>query len=364
MSGNNSYSGGTTLSYGALSVSADHNLGASGGALTFDGGTLLATAGFSSSRAVGFTGEGTVEVSGGNNFTLSGVLSGSSNWTKSGSGTLVVTGNNTYTGKTAIGGGVLSGSANSISGGLELASGTSVIFDEPNDVIYAGPISGSGKIIKKGAGKLTISDASQFVGLVDRQAGLLDLIGRLNLTGANIQLEVTSGVEKITLLNGSGLIKLNNYGVEIVRGSFAGRITGSGGTVEKVGVGVLTLSGANTYSGGTKLGGGTLRLSAEVNLGSPSGGLAFDGGTLEISSSFVSSRNASLLAKGGVINVDSHETYTMSGLLSGTGSLEKKGEGTLNLSGNNTHTGTLIFSRGCSLLRKIRVWSGWCESQV
>ncbi|MFX9762094.1 autotransporter-associated beta strand repeat-containing protein, partial [Acinetobacter baumannii] len=51
----------------------------------------------------------------------------------------------------------------------------------------------------------------------------------------------------------------------------SGIISGSGGSLVKVGTGTLTLSGANTYSGGTTINGGTLQLGTAVSAGAIQG---------------------------------------------------------------------------------------------
>ena len=67
LAGNSTYSGGTTIQSGVLSVSNDDNLGASSGTLTLSGGTLLASSGFalSASRPIS-VGTGTISVANGN----------------------------------------------------------------------------------------------------------------------------------------------------------------------------------------------------------------------------------------------------------------------------------------------------------
>ncbi|MCL2656107.1 MAG: autotransporter-associated beta strand repeat-containing protein, partial [Betaproteobacteria bacterium] len=68
-------------------------------------------------------------------------------------------------------------------------------------------------------------------------------------------------------------------------GIYAGAISGDG-AVLKTDAGVLTLTGAKSYAGGTTIQGGTIAVSADSNLGAPSGSLTFDGGALELTSSF------------------------------------------------------------------------------
>ncbi|SDJ83718.1 Uncharacterized conserved protein, contains a C-terminal beta-barrel porin domain [Bradyrhizobium sp. Rc2d] len=96
-----------TISAGTLSISADANLGAASGGITFDGGTLQTTATFSSARAITLNAGGTFQVDPATTLTLSGVIGGAGGLIKTGAGTLTLTGNSTYTGATAIAAGTL-----------------------------------------------------------------------------------------------------------------------------------------------------------------------------------------------------------------------------------------------------------------
>src|SRR3546814_3721712 len=68
LSGTNSYTGGTAINAGTLSISSDGNLGDAAGGITFEGGTINITADMTSVRAVTFVGEGTILTAEGTTF--------------------------------------------------------------------------------------------------------------------------------------------------------------------------------------------------------------------------------------------------------------------------------------------------------
>ncbi len=95
-------------------------------------------------------------------------------------------------------------------------------------------------------------------------------------------------------------------------------------TLEKIGAGTLVLTGTNTYSGGTKVTAGTLQVG--------------DGGTAGAVIGDITD-NAALVFK-------RSDSVTYAGAISGTGTLEQKGSGTLILTGANTHSGGTTVSAG------------------
>src|SRR5262249_27093525 len=118
--------------------------------------------------------------------------------------------------------------------------------------------------------------------------------------------------------------------------SIANAIVGSSNVVQ-FGDGTLTLSGNNTYTGGTTLSRGTLAVSSDANLGATSGGLTFFdvGGTLRVLADVTSARGILILGESATFDTNGN-TLTLSGSISSPNpsgsSLIKNGAGTLVLS--------------------------------
>ncbi|WP_287461111.1 autotransporter outer membrane beta-barrel domain-containing protein [Sphingomonas sp.] len=121
-------------------------------------------------------------------------------------------------------------------------------------------------------------------------------------------------------------------------------ITGSTQLV-KTDVGRLELLGTNSYTGGTAINGGTLRISRDANLGAATGGLSFNGGTLNTTADLTSARAVDLAGQG-VFSVDAGTTLTLTGNLTGAGLIGKLGAGTLVLGGTGSQTGGIEAVQG------------------
>ena len=108
---------------------------------------------------------------------------------------------------------------------------------------------------------------------------------------------------------------------------FSGVLQNGTGTLAlvKSGTGTLTLTGANTYTGGTTISGGILQLGNGGSAGSITGPIT-DNGQLSLDRS-----------DSGLI---------LSGAISGTGTLVQMGTGTSILTGTNTYTGGTTISAG------------------
>jgi autotransporter-associated beta strand protein len=123
---------------------------------------------------------------------------------------------------------------------------------------------------------------------------------------------------------------------------------GASGSLIKAGAGTLTLTGTNTYSGGTHINGGTLAVDTDFALGASGTRITFDGGTLAFIGGPTGgiNRPITLNSGGGTIDTSLGNPTTFVGNIDGSGSLTKIGTGTLELFGNNTYSGATNINAG------------------
>ena len=165
-------------------------------------------------------------------------------------------------------------------------------------------------------------------------AGVVTVEGAQNVTGMQF---VTSGYQIAAGTGGQIVLGAAETGIRVDPGAtatLAVPLSGSGRLLKRD-LGVLVLTGTNSYTGGTSIREGVLQVTADTALGAASGDLALDGGTLRAAGSFSSARPVTIGSAGGTIDVGAN-TLTLSGPLAGTGALTKSGTGTLTLAGSGT----------------------------
>jgi fibronectin-binding autotransporter adhesin len=134
-------------------------------------------------------------------------------------------------------------------------------------------------------------------------------------------------------------------------------VSGGTKTVTKTGVGTVTLSGVNTYTGPTTISGGTLSVGTIGNGGvagnlgqatNAAANLVFNGGTLRYTGATASTNRNFTINTGKTATFDiTTNTLTVSGASTATnGALIKIGAGGLTLSGANTYTGATTVNGG------------------
>ena len=180
---------------------------------------------------------------------------------------------------------------------------------------------------------------------VDNSAGTVSVTG-LQFANNGYML---SG-DTLTLVGTAPIVRVGNGSAAgAAYTATIGNVLAGSGDLTKTDLGTLVLTGANTYSGGTTIDGGTLEISSDGNLGAASGGLTLDGGTLEVTGTAFTStaRSLTLGGAGGSFDIaDAGNTFTVAQSLGGSGGLSLTGPGTLIFTGANTYTGGTTISAG------------------
>ncbi|GGA91021.1 autotransporter [Brucella endophytica] len=210
------------------------------------------------------------------------------------------------------------------------------------DVTASSQIVGAGALIKTGSGTLTLTGTNSYAGETRINAGTVSVSRDENLGGGGI---VLNGG---TLQNTAAFTSARDVRVDANNGRFqtdagltlTGTISGVGG-IYKTGAGKLTLTGTNSYGStpgrGTDIQEGTVSVSRDENLGAATGVVVLNGGTLENTAAFSSARGVIITGRNGTLDTDANLTLT--GVVSGAGTLTKTGNGTLTLTGENTYAG-------------------------
>ena len=394
-SGQTTISGGTlalgnanALNQSTVAVNTAGGLSFSSGIATFNVGGLSG----SGSLALANTGGITLSLGGnGQAAVFAGSLNGSGSLAKTGSGLQALTGGNSYTGTTAVNAGILEAdqpgslpgysSSGKISvaasatlavnmGGAgewqgsnvdtlrshaAFASGAFLGIDTSNAasaVVYSSSVGGAIGLVKLGAGELLLTGSNTYTGGTVVNGGILEAKSPLALPNYSSagSLAVAAGATLAVSVGGAGewtaanvdSLRGNNsafpagswLGLDTTDGNFTyGDIAGisAAGGLSKLGPGMLTLTGANTYPGPTSVSGGTLQIgngTSGESLASPS-----------------ITNNATLV-------FNHADALVYGGVISGSGGLLKTGGGTLTLSGGNgslvanTYTGTTTVNGG------------------
>ncbi len=225
-------------------------------------------------------------------------------------------------------------------GSINATNGTLGLNTSSNQTIAVG-ISGNGALVKSGAGTSTLTAANSYNGSTLISAGTLQ-IGNGTDAGS-----ITSS----TITNNGGL----SYNVGTGNRTNSATISGSG-SLTQAGTGTLTITGNNSYTGGTVISSGqitagsTTALGAATNTLNNSGKLDLNGNALTVGSLTGNGVITNGNATGATFNLGGNNaSTTYSGrIVSGTGSigLTKSGTGTTTLTGNNTFTGTTTVSGG------------------
>jgi autotransporter-associated beta strand protein len=329
--GASSYTGKTDINYGMLRLANGNNRLPTTTALTLANRadtflqlygcdqTVASLSGGGRSGGDVMLGSSVLTVGDANDTTYAGAISGAGSLVKQGAGQLILSGSNTYTGGTTINAGKVRFLASAVpstgsilinSGGTLLADGaygpggwmssglisgsswgTLALTSNNSDAIsfgghstlrlgavgnytYSGQMTPDASVYRFGGGGGTLTVASNLGG--ERS---LATYAPVILTGANTYTGITTicydtlqvGDGGTTGTLGAGNVTINSGATLAFNRSDAvtvsNSIDGSGGSVVKNGAGTLTLSGTNTYTGGTTINAGSLKFNSSVPSG-------------------------------------------------------------------------------------------------
>ena len=343
--GLNIYSGGTEIFEGAIQGFA--NLPAGTGSIQGD---------------YSFTGNGSLIFNQTNTGTYTGTITDAASNIeglvfKTGGGVtnLFGTAQNNYKGGTVIDQGTLFLNQYSMQGQINITNTDSFLgYNDSASIDYPNgnpnwTISGIGTFLKQGTGQLTLSAPNSFTGPTIISAGTLNLSDENAISSSSSVTLLTPGALTIDAaltgadgyaivnnLQGTGQIIFNGPNgldmVNTINTTISGPISGPGFLV-KDGVGVTTLTGSNSYTGGTEIIAGGIMGSAN---------LAGAGGPAPIFGDYILSSPATL-----TFYQTAPGNYN-TGIITGPGSVIKCGGAdlTLNPTTNNTYSGGTDIQSG------------------
>jgi autotransporter-associated beta strand protein len=234
----------------------------------------------------------TLAVNRSDTYTFGGIIIGDGQFVQMGPGTTVLTANSFYTGGTTISAGTLQlgsgGASGSIIGNV-VDNGTFAI-NRSDTYTFGGVISGTGSVVQIGSGTTVLTGNNSYGGGTGINAGVLAVAADTNLGATSGSLAFGGGTlqflagfstgRAVTLNAGGGTVDTNGNSATL-----AGTIGGPGG-LTKIGIGTLTLSANNPYTGATTVNAGTLAVNGAiassavtVNTGGTLGGTGTVGST-------------------------------------------------------------------------------------
>ncbi|HEY0789917.1 MAG TPA: ice-binding family protein, partial [Chthoniobacterales bacterium] len=364
----------------AVTISGPHTLAINGagltGGITVNNGAGLTTI----NSALNLSGTSqTLTVNNASGLVINGSVGGTIGLTKAGTGQLILTGAETYTGPTEVSAGTLqvgdgttTGTAIASSGPVTVDAGATLALDLStgglfgNDVsnsglvttiasganAVSGVISGSGAFTQNGPGYTFLTGANSYTGATtvlqgtlqigDGSVGTISAAGPVAISnGAVLALNLPAGETFGNTVDDEGL--MTNFGPGIT--TISGVISGTGAFSENNANGTVILTGENTYTGSTTVGGGTVQIgngsTGSISAASP----VIDQGSLVIDLADGGIFANSILDNG-LVNTIASGANTLSGVISGTGAFLQSGSGRTILTGENTYSGGTTVSSG------------------
>ena len=269
---NNSYSGGTTISQGTVTVGNSSTTGSLGTGAIVDNGELT----FSVNSST----------------TIANAISGTGHVTFGSNSGVTITGNDSYSGGTAITTGAIlvgnNGTTGWITGDVSTASGTGINFDRADNVTFNGHISGQGYLNQLGLGTLTLAGTNSYSAYTNIANGRIAISSPANLGSGYIKfdfgtLQFNAAMTLTQNVQSSVAATVDTNGNSVILSGVLSNPSGTYGGLTKLGAGDLILAGIDNYGGATSVNAGTLTVSGSIVASSvtvASGGTLAGAGTV------------------------------------------------------------------------------------
>jgi len=232
------------------------------------------------------------------------ILDSTNGYTLSGANTLTLQGSGTANASVLVNSGT-----HTVATAVTLASGLAITGTNATQLTVSGNVAGGSQNLMLSGGKLILSGN--------------DTYGNTTIASGTLQLGTggTGGNLGSGAIGDNGLLLFNRTDSLTVATGIAGT-----GALTQSGAGQLALTGTNSYSGATTVNSGVLVISGGGSLGNGS--------------------YAASIVNNGALVFNTSANQTLSGIVSGSGTVTQAGPGTLTLSGNNNFTGNLLINAG------------------
>jgi autotransporter-associated beta strand protein len=245
--------------------------------------------------------------------------------------------------------------SNSASAAVALSAGNNSF-----NTTYAGALSGPGSLIKVGSGELLLTgSANSYTGGTTIAAGGLAIANTAALPGWSTPgaysvaaSAALAAADSISDANIATMLATGNFAAGAMIGfdtsggsrTYAVRVAGALG-LAKYGANTLLVTGSNTYSGETLLAGGVLEITNSASLGT--GLISFHGGTLEYAPGLTYDISGRIDPSSGPVSIDTNgNNVTFASRISGSAGISKSVAGTLVLAASNAYMGGTSVSGG------------------